>query len=90
LRASKLANLPFLLYPKRSNGRLVIDRFFSEVGVTPQVLMEADDTEAIKGKTVFVTTEGYHPYAAHRIIWKKSRFQLLFSSYLKLNAKNSL
>lgn len=48
LRASELANVPFLLYPKRSNVRLVIDRFFEEIGVTPRVLMEADDTEAVK------------------------------------------
>jgi len=48
MRASDLAEVPFLLYPKRSNVRLVIDRFFDELGVTPQVLMEADDTEAIK------------------------------------------
>ena len=48
LRASELMNAPFLLYPKRSNMRLVIDRFFKEIGVMPQVVMEADDTEAIK------------------------------------------
>jgi DNA-binding transcriptional LysR family regulator len=48
MRASELADVPFLLYPKRSNVRLVIDRFFNELGVTPRVLMEADDTEAIK------------------------------------------
>jgi len=48
LRASELMNAPFLLYPKRSNMRLIIDRFFKEIGVTPQVVMEADDTEAIK------------------------------------------
>jgi DNA-binding transcriptional LysR family regulator len=48
LRASELANVPFLLYPKRSNVRLVIDHFFEEIGVTPRVLMEADDTEAVK------------------------------------------
>ena len=48
MRASELAGVPFLLYPKRSNVRLVIDRFFHELGVTPSVLMEADDTEAIK------------------------------------------
>jgi len=48
MRASDLAGAPFLLYPKRSNVRLVIDRFFGELGVTPHVLMEADDTEAIK------------------------------------------
>ncbi len=46
--ASELAALPFLLYPKRSNVRQVIDRFFKEIGVQPRVLMEADDTEAIK------------------------------------------
>ncbi len=28
--------------------RLIIDRFFKEIGVTPHVVMEADDTEAIK------------------------------------------
>ncbi len=48
LRPSELAALPFLLYPKRSNVRQVIDRFFKETGVQPCVLMEADDTEAIK------------------------------------------
>jgi len=48
MRASDLAEVPFLLYPKRSNVRLVIDRFFDQIGVTPHVLMEADDTEAIK------------------------------------------
>jgi DNA-binding transcriptional LysR family regulator len=48
MRASDLAEVPFLLYPKRSNVRLVIDRFFDELGVAPHVLMEADDTEAIK------------------------------------------
>jgi DNA-binding transcriptional LysR family regulator len=44
----ELARAPFLLYPKRSNMRQIIDRFFQEIGVTPQVVMEADDTEAIK------------------------------------------
>ncbi len=48
VRASELASIPFLLYPKRSNVRLVIDHFFSEIEVVPHVVMEADDTEAIK------------------------------------------
>ena len=48
LRASELAGVPFLLYPTRSNVRRVIDRFFREINVTPRVVMEADDTEAIK------------------------------------------
>jgi len=48
LQVSELGELPFLLYPKRSNMRVVIDRFFKELGVQPRVLMEAEDTEAIK------------------------------------------
>jgi DNA-binding transcriptional LysR family regulator len=45
---SELNGLPFVLYPKRSNMRSIIDRFFAEIGLTPRVVMEADDTEAIK------------------------------------------
>src|SRR5712691_10187786 len=48
LRAADLNSVPFLRYPRRSNVRLVIDRFFQEIGVAPHVVMEADDTEAIK------------------------------------------
>ncbi len=44
-----LEGVPFLLYPKHNNIiRLKIDRFLSEVGVTPRVVLEADDTETIK------------------------------------------
>src|SRR5215472_1437245 len=46
--ASDLAGVPFLLYPKQSNMRLIIDQFFREIGLVPKVVMEADDTEAIK------------------------------------------
>ena len=38
----------FLLYPKRSNMRAMIDGFFRSLNVAPDVVMEADDTEAIK------------------------------------------
>lgn len=48
VRAAELDNRPFLLYPKRSNVRRVINAFFKEIGITPHVQMEADDTEAIK------------------------------------------
>jgi DNA-binding transcriptional LysR family regulator len=48
LKPEDLMGVPFLLYPKRSNLRQIIDRKFKEIGVTPQVIMEADDTEAIK------------------------------------------
>lgn len=44
----ELSNAQFLLYPVRSNMRQMMDRFLAELGVTPRVIMEADDTEAIK------------------------------------------
>ena len=48
IRPGDLADLPFILYPGRSNIRLVIDGFFERLSVKPNVVMEADDTEAIK------------------------------------------
>ncbi len=48
LKPSELADVPFLLYPKSSNMRSIIDAFFKEAGLNPRVVMEADDTEAIK------------------------------------------
>ncbi len=38
----------FLLYPKRSNMRAMMEEFFVKLGIAPKVVMEADDTEAIK------------------------------------------
>lgn len=46
---AEMAAAPFLLYPKRSNMRAIIDQFFAELGIQPQVTMEADDTGVIKG-----------------------------------------
>jgi DNA-binding transcriptional LysR family regulator len=48
LRPEELSGAQFLLYPRRSNMRLSIDTFFQQIGITPRVIMEADDTEAIK------------------------------------------
>jgi DNA-binding transcriptional LysR family regulator len=48
VQARELAGVPFLLYPTRSNIRMVIDKFFRELDLVPNVVMEADDTEAIK------------------------------------------
>ena len=48
LQPQQLRDAPFLLYPPRSNMRLSIDTFFQQLGITPRVIMEADDTEAIK------------------------------------------
>ncbi len=44
----ELASAKFLLYPQRSNMRAMIQRFFEELNIGPQVIMEADDTEVIK------------------------------------------
>jgi LysR family nitrogen assimilation transcriptional regulator len=48
IRPGQLHDAPFLLYPKRSNMRSIIDGFFADVGQKPRVLMEADDTAAIR------------------------------------------
>jgi DNA-binding transcriptional LysR family regulator len=48
-QASDLAHVPFILYPKRSNIRTIIDQFFQEINIAPRVVMEAEDSEAIKG-----------------------------------------
>jgi len=48
LQPQDIANAPFLLYPPRSNMRGAINGFFRELGISPRVIMEADDTEAIK------------------------------------------
>ncbi len=49
IAASELQGAPLLLYPKHSNMRRLIDRFLDELGVHGRVIMEASDTEAIKG-----------------------------------------
>lgn len=49
ISAGELQGVPLLLYPKQSNMRKLIDRFLDELGVHGRVIMEASDTEAIKG-----------------------------------------
>ena len=44
----ELSAASFLLYPKRSNMRKLMEKLFEEVNIAPRVVMEADDTEAIK------------------------------------------
>lgn len=39
LRPDDLANVPFLLYPRRSNLRQIIDRSFQAIGVIPRVVI---------------------------------------------------
>ncbi|HZD95140.1 MAG TPA: LysR family transcriptional regulator [Candidatus Sulfotelmatobacter sp.] len=49
VQLKELDGAPFLLYPKHSNMRTMIDRFLDNLGVKRRVIMEASDTEAIKG-----------------------------------------
>ena len=48
IKPADLARAPFILYPKHTIMRARIERFFSEIGISAHVVMEADDTEAIK------------------------------------------
>ena len=48
ITAEEVGAESFLLYPKRSNMRTMMEEFFVKLGVAPKVVMEADDTEAIK------------------------------------------
>ncbi len=49
ISAKELQGAPWLLYPKQSNMRNLIDRYLDELGLHGRVIMEASDTEAIKG-----------------------------------------
>jgi len=71
IRAPELARAPFLLYPKRSNMRQVIDKFFEDINVTPRVVMEAADTEAIK--SLVESGFGYSILPEHALR-KRNRF----------------
>ena len=48
VRVAELTRVPFLLYPRGTVLRVLIDRFFKDIDVSPKVVMEAEDTEAIK------------------------------------------
>jgi DNA-binding transcriptional LysR family regulator len=48
IKPAELVDVPFLLYPRRSNMRTIIERSTKEAGLNLRVIMEADDTEAIK------------------------------------------
>jgi DNA-binding transcriptional LysR family regulator len=73
LRPADLADVPFLLYPKKSNLRQIIDRSFTEINVTPRVVMEADDTEAIK--RLVESGFGYSVLPEHALRKRPSFFQ---------------
>jgi DNA-binding transcriptional LysR family regulator len=72
---AELSGAPFLLYPKSSNMRSIIDHFLDELGVRPRVVMEADDTEAIK--SLVVAGFGYSILPQSALRGRGLRFQTL-------------
>ena len=48
IQPDQLSGAPFILYPRRSNMRTMIDAFLASWGIQPHVIMEADDTEVIR------------------------------------------
>ncbi|HLK64931.1 MAG TPA: LysR family transcriptional regulator [Bryobacteraceae bacterium] len=75
IAAAELTSVPFLLYPKHSNMRSKIDGFFAELGLSPKVVMEADDTEAIK--RMVESGFGYSILPQFALRDRPSRFQTL-------------
>ena len=75
VQTSELAGVPFLLYPPHSNMRTMIDRFLEGLGLTPRVIMEADDTEAIK--RMVESGFGYSMLPQFALRGRLARFQTL-------------
>lgn len=48
IEASELSTLRFILYEKNTAMQNLIDRFFASLGVTPTIIMEVENNEAIK------------------------------------------
>jgi DNA-binding transcriptional LysR family regulator len=88
IQPSELAAVPFLLYPKHSNMRGMIDRFFAELGLKPKVVMEADETEAIK--RMVECGFGYSILPQFALRGRQSRFQILRVAGHQLVRKQAL
>jgi len=88
VRAEELANVPFLLYPKRSNVRHTIDEFFREIGVQPRVQMEAEDTEGIK--RLVESGFGYSVLPEHALRERSHFFEKLRVDERRLTRKLAL
>lgn len=75
IQTREMAEAPFLLYPQGSNMRAVIERYFRELGITPRVIMEADDTEVIK--RLVESGFGYSILPQYALAGRGHRFQKL-------------
>ena len=47
-RVRELLSEPVILYRRASNTRKIIDQFFHEMKITPHIVMQLEDTEAMK------------------------------------------
>ena len=85
IQAADLAQVPFLLYPKPSNIRHIIDQFFQEINITPRVVMEAEDSEAIKG--LVESGFGYSILPQHALRGRNRFFQTYRVAGHRLSSK---
>lgn len=84
----ELARARFLLFPKESNMRVMIDRFFEDLAIAPRVTMEADDVEAIK--RMVEAGFGYSILPQYALGGRGRRFQKLRVAGRKLIRKQAL
>jgi DNA-binding transcriptional LysR family regulator len=75
IQPQDLDGAPFLLYPKHSNMRTMIDRFLDNLGLKRRVIMEASDTEAIKG--LVESGFGYSILPEYALKGSRRSFQIL-------------
>ena len=75
IQAKEMASAPFLLYPQGSNMRGVMERYFRDIGISPRVIMEADDTEVIK--RLVESGFGYSILPQYALAGRGHRFQKL-------------
>jgi LysR family cyn operon transcriptional activator len=48
INAEELQNYPMILFPKGARTRDVLDAFFRDIGITPRIVMEAENVALIK------------------------------------------
>ncbi len=75
VQPAELARARFLLFPKDSNMRAMIDRYFKELEIAPHVSMEADDVEVIK--RMVEAGFGYSILPQYALAGRGRRFQKL-------------
>jgi DNA-binding transcriptional LysR family regulator len=88
IRPEQLRDQPFLLFPPDSNMRMLIDRFFADLGIQPRVTMEADDTEVIK--RMVESGFGYSILPQSALGGRSGRFQRLRVAGRKLARRQAL